>query len=217
MARGIASLVDTLFLMLITAGAMAIIFYAAYHYGSSVQGELDRLVAEFYTRQVLKSLSAYTIDRDGVPDYLLAYMKEDVYNYKDLKGSAEYLKDFLSDALSLLSDAYDYALLFRIESSSGDVGDVSVYYVLGRMYTADNDWNHWEEKDFSCSLGKEEFDSFKQAVLKLPGVISSYTVFFFKVKTNGDTRYYPAYVTLILWPSGVASAKVEGPCGGGTT
>ncbi len=216
MARGIASLVDTLFLMLITAGAMAIIFYAAYHYGSSVQGELDRLVAEFYTRQVLKSLSAYTIDRDGVPDYLLAYMKEDVYNYKDLKGSAEYLKKFLGDALSLLSDAYDYALLFRIESKKETV---NVYYVLGRMYTAKNDWKHWEEKDFNCSLGKDEFDNFKQEVLKLPGVISSYTVFFFKVKTNGDTYYYPAYVTLILWPSGVASAQKDFPypCSGGTT
>ncbi len=204
MARGIASLVDTLFLMLIAAGAMAIIFYAAYHYGSSVGDELDRLRVEYYTRQVLKSLSAYTIERaGGIPDYLLAYMKEDVYNYGELRGSAKELNKFLKESLSLLSSAYDYAFTLKIESSN-----TSVYYVLGRVF--EKQGNTYKEKTFACSLTKEKFNDFTQTVLSLPNLVSSYTVFFFKTK---DGKYYPAYVTLYLWPSGIGSLKgLRTPC-----
>lgn len=204
MARGIASLVDTLFLMLIAAGAMAIIFYAAYHYGTSVGGELDKLRVEFYTRQVLKSLSAYTTERSGgVIDYLLAYMKEDVYNYGELRGSARELNEFLKKSLSLISSAYDYAFTLKI-----DAQESSVYYILGRVF--EKQGSTYMERTFACSTTKDIFNSFTQSVLSLPGVLSSYTIFFFKTK---EGKYYPAYVTLYLWPSGIGSLKgLNVPC-----
>jgi len=203
-ARGIASLVDTLLLMLIAACSMAIVFYAAHHYGASVGGELDRLRVEFYTRQVLKSLSAYTIERaGGVPDYLLAYMKEDVYNYGELRGSAGELSEFLKKSLSLLSSAYDYAFTLRI-----DAPNASVYYILGRVF--EKQGGAYREREFACSTTKQEFDSFTQGVLSLPGVLSSYTIFFFRTR---EDKYYPAYVTLYLWPSGIGSLKgLSIPC-----
>lgn len=204
MARGIASLVDTLFLMLIAAGAMAIIFYAAYHYGTSVGGELDKLRVEFYTRQVLKSLSAYTTERSGgVIDYLLAYMKEDVYNYGELRGSARELNEFLKKSLSLISSAYDYAFTLKI-----DAQESSVYYILGRVF--EKQGSTYMERTFACSTTKDIFNSFTQSVLSLPEVLSSYTIFFFKTK---EGKYYPAYVTLYLWPSGIGSLKgLNVPC-----
>ena len=78
MERGIASFVDAIFLMLISATAAAILIYSASHYGAGLQRQSSRLVMEFYARQTIRTLAAASITRPGCdkPDYLLAYIKE---------------------------------------------------------------------------------------------------------------------------------------------
>ncbi|NPA77082.1 MAG: hypothetical protein GXN93_05005 [Candidatus Diapherotrites archaeon] len=120
MARGIASLIDAVFLMLISATAAAILVYSAAHYGSGLQRQTSRLVMEYYTRQAVRTLAAASVVRPGCdqPDYLLAYMKESLAKNHSLDSAT--LRDVnsvISKIMAPLTGYYDYAIYLSDDKS----------------------------------------------------------------------------------------------------
>ncbi len=119
MERGIASFVDSVFLILISATAASILIYSASHYGAALQRQSMQLVMEYYARQTLRTIAAASVIRAGCdkPDYLLAYIKESLAKNKKLDDTTiRDVNGVVSRALKPLTGYYDYAVYLTVPS-----------------------------------------------------------------------------------------------------
>jgi len=124
MERGIASFVDAIFLMLISATAAAILVYSASHYGAGLQRQSSRLVMEYYARQTIRTIAAASVLRPGCdkPDYLLAYMKESLAKNGSLDDTTlNDINTVISKALTPLTGYYDYAIYLTSDTGVNQI------------------------------------------------------------------------------------------------
>jgi len=194
MAKGVATLMDTVFLLLIAGVAAAILFSAAANYGRNLETQANQLLVDYYTRQVVRVLSTATINRPGcsTPDYLLAYLKEKIY-YGTLadQKTLENLQEVLLKAMEPLGDAYDYALVIR----TGSASDSDAYIFL---------WQHTrsglEGHCYVATVGafKQWLTGFRERFIG----VYSYTVPI-RLKLR-DNTYTKGYITIMVWPSGAS-------------
>ena len=195
MAKGVATLMDTVFLLAISGVAAAILFTAAASYGRNLEAQASQLVTDYYARQVIRVLSTATINRPNcdTPDYLLAYMKEKVY-YGELgdKETIAILEDILSKTLQPLGDAYDYAFVIRTGSSD----DSKTYIFI---------WQHRSgspKVDGSCYVSSVK--DFKGWLVDFRNKhIGAYTYTVPLRLRLPDESYARGYMSIILWPSGL--------------
>lgn len=180
---------DTIFLVLIASASAAILFYAGNHYGNSVRNQMDMLFTEFYARQVLRVITSVTIERPGgIPDYLLAYLKDQIGRGGGLDAHAtKTLQETIKEAMQPLSSAYDYVAILSIQTRPPTT------VVVGNYHAPPS----YNEKSVSCNTNKG-MNEIVQELSVLQKVYSSKTTFFFRVQQT----FYPADMILVLWPSG---------------
>ena len=196
MERGIASFVDAVFLMLISATAAAILVYSASHYGAGLQRQSSRLVMEYYARQTIRTIAAASVVRPGCdkPDYLLAYMKESLAKNGSLDN--ETLKDIntvISKALKPLTGYYDYAIYL----SSDDTGVNQIFGVCHDCSTGTNCTPKW----FDLTDGST-IQPFIKTLFSSLYVYSAYAPVRIRSDTGGGVTYGVLLIRFYLWPAG---------------
>ncbi len=190
MERGIASFIDTIFLMLISATAAAILFYSAAHYGTSLGTQTSALILEFYTHQVLRTISAVTVTPAHCThsDYLLAIMKKDIYNNGDLsKATLDELNAVVSKALAPIHTYYDYGVYVY----SPSLGKRHLLYCI-----------HNPSANYApvCGMCKDSnAENASNTISGAFGVHSAYAPL--RIRTSGGA-YATLYLVVYLWPSG---------------
>ena len=199
--EGIASLVDTIFLILLASVAATMLFHTGSTYGKTVLHYLDQLFVDYYAKQVLRVITSVSIPRGDTYDYLLAYLKEGVEREGEITPeAASALNGVLSKALQPLSRTYDYIIYFDF---GGEVDRLSAVGVVRRVVG-----RRLEEYNCVCNLdatGREHFLAWIDAIQR-PYAASTYL--FFRVPAGGSVRYVPVLTKLVLWPAGMEGARI---------
>ncbi len=114
MARGIASITDAIFLVVVAAISSAIILSAVSNYGQNFEQYAHRLLNDIYAKQVIRVLTVVPVEREGGgTDYLLSYMKESFDIREDFKPVKDKLKEVISKAMEPATEMdYKYAVIF---------------------------------------------------------------------------------------------------------
>ncbi len=196
--EGIASLVDTMFLIVLAALASAILFYTGSTYGKTVLSHLDQLFVDYYAKQVLRVLTAVSIKRGGGYDYLLAYLKEKTrtQGYLDVEA-AEELRKNLEDALRPIGRAYDYVLYF-------DFGD-SMFAITKIREVKGTRLNTY---CCVCDLDSEGRDKLLNWIAGMRKAYAAATFLFFPVKEGENVVYRAVETKLVLWPAGYEGDRI---------
>ncbi len=118
MAKGIAAVFDAVFLLIIASIASGILLSVTYGYGSSFERHAKGVLMNYYAKQVVKALVTASIERDGVPDYLLSYLKESIEAGRDMTELENMLKDIVTKAMEPVRDRYDYVVSLKTENGS---------------------------------------------------------------------------------------------------
>ncbi len=205
MERGIASFVDAVFLMLISATAAAILIYSASHYGAGLQRQSSRLVMEFYARQTIRTLAAASITRPGCdkPDYLLAYIKETLSkNGKLGKDTLDDVNKAISKALAPLTGYYDYAIQLEIPGRS-------VNQVFGVCHACSNSGTHSPScsTKFFNEAGDDAASSVVDTISNSLYTYSAYAPVRIRLK---DGSYAVLLIRFYLWPAGTITCSTLG-------
>ena len=193
MERGIASFVDAIFLMLISATAAAILVYSASHYGASLQRQSARLILEYYARQTVRTIAAASVVRPGCdkPDYLLAYLKESLAKKGQLNDQTlEDINTVISKALKPLTGYYDYAIYLTIP-------DGSVNQIFGVCHECGSGTN-CTTKEFNAT-GDAAGDFVNGPLAQSLYVYSAYAPVRIRL-SNGS--YSVLIIRFYLWPAG---------------
>jgi len=194
-AKGVATLMDTVFLLLISGVASAILFYSAANYGKTLEQQSSALLLDYYARQAVRVMSTATILRPGcdTPDYLLAYLKEKAYfgGLAD-RDTLETIGGVMSEIMLPLRSAYDYAVAIRVGSSD----DSNVYlFAWYREYTGSG----FEEKNACYVVNQSSYMGWL-AEFRSPTYSYSVPVRF---RMKGDPDYYVVgRLQMIIWPAG---------------
>jgi len=200
-AKGVATLMDTVFLLLIASVAAAILVSAAANYGKNLRAQAGDLLTEYYVRQIIRVVSTATLNRPGcdTPDYLLAYLKEKVmYNEVADTATLKNLGDVLEDVMKPLGDAYDYAFYLQV----GTGADANTYVFM---------WRHKSSGlEASCySTTRKGLVQWRDALVSehvSPRAYSVPTRLRIIDEKSGTSSYITGYMGVFLWPSG---AKID--------
>ncbi len=196
MAKGVATLMDSIFLFMIAAVAAAILFTAAANYGKSLRIQVQNLLLDYYARQAVRTLSTASIVRPGctTPDYLLAYIKEKVH-YGTLADPSTMMNigQVLSKIMQPLSNNYDYALVITTGSTADSNAYVFVWYhkKSGSSYAS-------EESCYATTYGT--YQSWLGGVVKKGVGVESYSV---PVRFDVGGGYSMGRIIINLWPAGL--------------
>ncbi len=196
MGRGIAAVVDAIFLLVIAAIASGIVLSAAANYGKSFQQESQKLLLNYYAKQVVRTLVTASVEREpGVPDYLLAYVKEAVENLNDL-GSAEVaFEETVRKAMEPIAPRFDYAVLLDGRGTSWNT--VYMFY----KYT--DETGNVEENVIKYEGDFDALDEWFNGIG--PEVYASSTTIFMRYcVAGGDCSYIPVKIRVVIFPEGGA-------------
>lgn len=203
MAKGVATLMDTVFLLLIAGVASAILFYSAASYGKTLEQQSSTLLLDYYARQAVRAISNATIHRPGcdTPDYLLAYLKEKAY-FGGLADSdtLSTLEAVLADVMLPLRSAHDYAVAILVGSSDDSNVFLFAWY---HEYSGGS----FARKESCYALTHSEYmgwlAGFKSSVY-------SYSVpIRFRIKSDSD-YYVVGRLQMVIWPAGAGLPRVNG-------
>ena len=183
-------MVDAIFLLVIAAIASGIVLNAASHYGRSFQLESQKLLLNYYAKQVIRTLVTASVERNGsVPDYLLSYIKEAVENLKDLGPASKKLEETIRKAMRPISPKFDYAVLLDARDTTWNT--VHLYYKVTQSGSS-LEGNCTFEGDFN------DLDSWLESIG--PEVYSSSTTIFMRYCIAGDCSYIPVKIRVIIFP-----------------
>ncbi len=200
--EGVASLVDTIFLILLASIAATMLFYTGSTYGKTVLRYLDQLFVDYYAKQVLRVITSVSIQRGGTYDYLLAYLKESVERTGEITSdAASTLNDVLSKALMPLSRTYDYFIYFDFR---GGIDRLSAVGTVRRVVGS-----HLEEYQCTCNLDADGRDQFLAWIDGIQRPYAASTYLFFRFPENGSVRYVPVLTKLVLWPAGLEGERIS--------
>lgn len=194
---------DTVFLLLISGVASAILFYSAAGYGRTLEQQSSALLLDYYARQAVRVISTATVRRPGcdTPDYLLAYLKEKAY-FGGLaeKDTLQTLGTVLGEVMRPLRGAYDYAVAIALGSSDDSNVFLFAWYhsfVKNGKVTEENACYVLDYGSYMNWLG--EFNSF----------VYSYSVpVRFKIKSNTD-YYVVGRLQMVIWPAGAGFPEIR--------
>ena len=187
-------MVDAIFLLVIAAIASGIVLSAASNYGKSFQAESQKLLLNYYAKQVVRTLVTASVEREpGVPDYLLAYIKEAVENIKDLGPSQEKFEEVVRKAMRPISPRFDYAVML----DARDTGWNRVYVI----YKVTEEGETTEGN----TLYEENFSGLDEWLNSIgPEVYASSTTIFMRFCSLGTCSYIPVKIRVVIFPEGGA-------------
>ncbi len=198
MGRGIAAVMDAIFLLLIAAIASGIILSAAASYGKNFQEQSSKLLLNYYAKQVVRTIVTASIEREGVPDYLLSFIKENVENFKELGAAEEKMEEVVRKAMGPLSARYDYAVMLDARDTSWDT--VYLFYKV-----TDGERTY----EGVCVYEKDRIRELDEWLYDLgPTVYSSTTTIFLRFCPAETCYYIPTDIRVVIFPLG----STETPC-----
>ncbi len=201
MGRGIAAVVDAIFLLLIAAIASGIVLTAAANYGKNFNVQAQKLLLNYYAKQVVRSIVTASIEREaGVPDYMLSFLKENVETFKDLGKAEEKLKEVIKKAMYPIKDRYDYVVMLDAIGTSWDRA-----YVFYRITTN----NTGLEEEGNCVYESSNFDSFQNWVDSIGTELYTSSTTVFLRYCPGSCFYVPTDIRVMLFPRNAINQR---PC-----
>ena len=194
MARGIAAVVDAIFLLLIAAIASGIVLSSAAHYGQSFNQQAQKLLLNYYAKEVVRTLVTASVMREGdVPDYLLAYIKESVEKLGDIASAEEALRQTVKKAMYPIKDRYDYVV--ALDSHDSSWGKT---YIIYRVTTEGG------TEEGTAVYDKGNYHVFADWVKRLGSeVYTSATTIFMRYCQGTVCNYIPTKVRVILFRRGI--------------
>lgn len=195
MERGIAEVVDAIFLLLIAAIASAIVLGAASHYGKAFQNQSQTLLMNYYAKQVVRVLVTASVMRGGTtPDYLLSFMKENVEEAKNLKDVQDELNTVISEAMKPIEDRYDYVVAIDASGTSWNYVDVFYKITVGTNNV---------DRGIKEYQGTNEISAYQNWLNGInTNVYSSATTIFMRYGSS----YIPVDIRVIILPKGSISS-----------
>lgn len=193
MAKGVATLMDAVFLLLIAGVASAILFSSAANYGKALERQSSTLIIDYYARQAVRVMSTATIYRPGCdsPDYLLSYLKEKAY-FGGLSDDTtlDAIKGVLSKVMRPLRNSHDYAVAISV----GNDKDSNVYLFVWYRNAPD-----FERKQGHYVLTRA---SYLDWLASFDSSLYSYSVpLRFRIRSDPD-YYVVGRLQMVIWPAG---------------
>ena len=190
MERGIAEVVDAIFLLLIAAIASAIVLGAASHYGKAFQNQSQTLLMNYYAKQVVRVLVTASVMRGGTtPDYLLSFMKENVEEAKNLRDVQDELNSVITKAMKPIEDRYDYVVAIDASGTSWNYVDVFYKITMGNG-------TKMGVKEYQGANGINAYQNWLNEINT--NVYSSATTIFMRY----GNAYIPVDIRVIILPKG---------------
>ena len=192
MARGVAAVVDAIFLLLIAVVAAGIVLSAANHYGRNFDAQAHKLLINYYAKQVVRTLVTASVERPGnLPDYLLAYIKENVEMFKDLGPAQEKLKEVIEKAMYPIRNQYDYAVMLDGRGTTWDT--VYLFYKVTKNGT----------QKTGTVVYREDFSKLDEWINSMGTVYTSSTTIFLRYcPANVSCYYIPVNIRVLVFPMG---------------
>ncbi len=192
MARGIAAVVDAIFLLLIAVVAAGIVLSAANHYGRNFDVQAHKLLINYYAKQVVRTLVTASVERPGgLPDYLLAYLKENVEMFKELGPAEERLKEVIEKAMYPIRDQYDYAVMLDGRGTTWNT--VYLFYKVTVNGREEN----------GTVVYRRDFSKLDDWINSMGTVYTSSTTIFLRFcPANVSCYYIPVSIRVLVFPRG---------------
>ncbi len=134
MAKGIAAIMDSLFLIIVALIASGIVYFAAMNYGSGFDFTASQVMTNYYAKQALRVLIMASVEReDGTPDYLFSYLKEYLSVKPPEEGILEgeienKMMEVVKKVMAPMRGVYDF--IFMIDASDTTKKSIWSYAVL---------------------------------------------------------------------------------------
>jgi len=216
-SKGQAAITDALFFLMVVMSLVAFLFFFTSQYGRTVGEYSNSKYGSDYASSALKTILYSSFARDGLPlcdsekegcsqevDYLIAAVKEDYADDKNINYFKENLTDSVKKVMQPVRNSFDYMLFIRVDAGAFEFP----YFFLSRKeFTSTYDGvfvSGVEAKERNYYCNSSQASSFNQA--KLDNFIvfigpKGQSVSSISLPLAESSQPHEGIIQLVLWTS----------------